>query len=631
MKSKTSFFNPAILKKNVTLFWPIWACYLLYGLMKVPGQLWSQLQQSVSLTEYAKYSSVQQALRLDMEVIAIAVMAVVCGMALFGYMFTQKQAYMIHALPVTRTELFVTNMICGLAFMLIPQFLVFVVTVILCLAKGIACVQFLAGWLISVMGISFFLFSTVCFCAMITGQLFALPVYFVALNYTALALSYLVRYAISILSYGIEITDVPEAVIFRVLSPMDYIGNNVRIRLHEVYDSAQEVVGGTLYYQGGSVLAAYVLAAVVFYALAYYGYRKRRIECAGDMLAFHWVRPVFRWGVGVCAGYLAGVLGAEFFRNVQLFVNRRIMYVLVAAFGVVGFFIAQMFVEKGFRVFHRKILAECGLFVLFVLGSFGAVSAGAGYLEHYIPKESEISSVFIYMNYPAEYKGKQIADALNIQKEILERVNLYNSGYSDNYGSVSFSYLLKNGRMVSRSYRIPMDADGTEKIGKRLRSQEDMEKNFMEYLVGDDYEKISRFDSGILTTDTSPEKYTNVNFDRETAKKLYAAVLADVKEGTVQKYNLINPLINDDAVTQTLLSASLSIDFYHTSKAWKDVYQSAEGPYSQWGEDNTENFALSGTMYLNFGRDCTHIIETLIDCGIIHSIEEIHFSAQIEQ
>ena len=36
MKSKTSFFNRTVFKKNVTLYWPIWVCYLLYGMVKVP-------------------------------------------------------------------------------------------------------------------------------------------------------------------------------------------------------------------------------------------------------------------------------------------------------------------------------------------------------------------------------------------------------------------------------------------------------------------------------------------------------------------------------------------------------------------------------------------------------------------
>ena len=189
MKSKTSFFNRTVFKKNMTLYWPIWVCYLLYGMVKVPGQLWSRLQQQTDMTAYARDYALYNSLRLEVDVAAIAIMAVVCGMALFGYLFTQKNAYMIHALPVTRGELYVTNMISGLCFLLIPQALVFLVTVVLCLLQGIASVQFLGLWFLSVMGIAFFLYATVCFCVMFTGQLFALPVYFLAVNYVAFAFS----------------------------------------------------------------------------------------------------------------------------------------------------------------------------------------------------------------------------------------------------------------------------------------------------------------------------------------------------------------------------------------------------------------------------------------------------------
>mgnify|MGYP000121788991 FL=1 len=141
------------------------------------------------MTAYARDYALYNSLRLEVDVAAIAIMAVVCGMALFGYLFTQKNAYMIHALPVTRGELYVTNMISGLCFLLIPQALVFLVTVVLCLLQGIASVQFLGLWFLSVMGIAFFLYATVCFCVMFTGQLFALPVYFLAVNYVAFAFS----------------------------------------------------------------------------------------------------------------------------------------------------------------------------------------------------------------------------------------------------------------------------------------------------------------------------------------------------------------------------------------------------------------------------------------------------------
>ena len=65
MKSKTSFFNRTVFKKNMTLYWPIWVCYLLYGMVKVPGQLWSRLQQQTDMTAYARDYALYNSLRLE--------------------------------------------------------------------------------------------------------------------------------------------------------------------------------------------------------------------------------------------------------------------------------------------------------------------------------------------------------------------------------------------------------------------------------------------------------------------------------------------------------------------------------------------------------------------------------------
>ena len=205
-----------------------------------------------------------------------------------------------------------TNMISGLCFLLIPQALVFLVTVVLCLLKGIASVQFLGLWFLSVMGIAFFLYATVCFCVMFTGQLFALPVYFLAVNYVAFAFSSGARYVIGYLGYGLGMDTVPEFLILRILSPMNYLYNNVRFVFRQSYNQETDLMSGVLSYRGLRILAAYVAAAVVIYLIAYYCYKKRRIESAGDLISFNWVKPLFRWGVGTGVGYFAGVLMADF-------------------------------------------------------------------------------------------------------------------------------------------------------------------------------------------------------------------------------------------------------------------------------------------------------------------------------
>ena len=115
-------------------------------------------------------------------------MVAVTGMALFSYLFSAKSANLIHALPVTRKELYFTNVLSGFTFLFIPQLITFMVTVVVCLANGITQVEYVGLWLVSVMGIGFFLFSLVCLCAMFTGQLFALPVYFLVGNFLSVGI-----------------------------------------------------------------------------------------------------------------------------------------------------------------------------------------------------------------------------------------------------------------------------------------------------------------------------------------------------------------------------------------------------------------------------------------------------------
>lgn len=627
MKSKTSFFNRTVFKKNMTLYWPIWVCYLLYGMVKVPGQLWSRLQQQTDMTAYARDYALYNSLRLEVDVAAIAIMAVVCGMALFGYLFTQKNAYMIHALPVTRGELYVTNMISGLCFLLIPQALVFLVTVVLCLLQGIASVQFLGLWFLSVMGIAFFLYATVCFCVMFTGQLFALPVYFLAVNYVAFAFSSGARYVIGYLGYGLGMNTVPEFLILRILSPMNYLYNNVRFVFRQSYNQETDLMSGVLSYRGLRVLAAYVAAAVVIYLIAYYCYKKRRIESAGDLISFNWVKPLFRWGVGTGVGYFAGVFAAEFLDSVHLHVKKPMLLVLVVAFGFVSFFIAQMFVEKGFRVFCRRRFYESGLFVLFVLGSFWGCSKNATYLEQYVPDADQVSRVEVSLDYPVEYKGDSVRVARQAQKEILSHAEIYRENKTDDSTQIIFYYYLKNGKTLSRTYEI---TEENEKLSEVLFGEENKADHFMEYLFGTDYDKISKFNTGTLTLDESSENYKDCDFDADTAKKLYQAICEDAADQKLQKYNLTNAL-KDPEETGEYSSASISMDFYHVSADWKNVYDRLDDYYTNMGESVETSRPYGGSAYVSFGKDCTNIINTLIECGVIDDVSEIHFLSSGEK
>ncbi len=116
---------------------------------------------------------------------------------------------------------------------------------------------------------------------MFTGQLFALPVYFLAVNYVAFAFSSGARYVIGYLGYGLGMNTVPEFLILRILSPMNYLYNNVRFVFRQSYNQETDLMSGVLSYRGLRVLAAYVAAAVVIYLIAYYCYKNAGLKVQG--------------------------------------------------------------------------------------------------------------------------------------------------------------------------------------------------------------------------------------------------------------------------------------------------------------------------------------------------------------
>ena len=123
MKSKISFFNKTIFKKNATLYWPIWVLYTVLLLFVQPVMFWSDCYYSRYYEEYTyqdKLRDLMDVIYLDVHVYFIAFMALASGMALFHYLYNHKSANMIHAFPVDRTQLFGTNVVSGISFLAIP-------------------------------------------------------------------------------------------------------------------------------------------------------------------------------------------------------------------------------------------------------------------------------------------------------------------------------------------------------------------------------------------------------------------------------------------------------------------------------------------------------------------------------
>ncbi|MCI7322596.1 MAG: hypothetical protein MR508_04680 [Lachnospiraceae bacterium] len=633
MRSKTSFFNKAIYKKNMTLYWPIPVCYLLYELIRLVGSLWFGLRQSAASGNDAM-STLFSSLAVGNNLCMVAVVAVLIGMAMFGYLFSVKSANMIHALPVTRTELYVTNVVSGLTCILLPQLLVFLVSVVFCLTRGITCVQYLAQWLFGMASAGVFFYSLVCFCIMITGLLAALPFLFLLINYLSVGIVLGTQYVLSSLGYGLCYSGVKQDSLGYLLSPLAYLTEMVGFRVnYAVSDNGNTTVLSAAFEGTGSILL-YIAAAVVLYMLAWYGYQKRQLERTGDLLTFGWIRPLFRWGFGMAAGFFAGILISNFLGDVAVRVPEPVVLGLVLVTGIIGFYIAQMLIQKSFRVFRLRRLKECFVFGLAVCGCFGAMY-GIGYSQQqYIPDESQVTSAYVYMNYPAEFQGADVKRVIEIHKEILSHKKEFRQtfGQQKNVTSVRLTYCLKDGSVLSRSYRIPVGEEASGRLGSKVFACEAAPDSFMKYMAGFDYDQITEIEDAQIEFRNKNQNYANLSIDEEAARKLYEAVQKDAQAGTIQKYNLENYFENDGGTTNQYACAYLTIYLKHTGTDWVDVYTRYQTDTHTDTSQQWENYEApaetSGSLYMKFGADCENVMKALVENGVISSVNDIIFSVE---
>ncbi len=92
---------------------------------------------------------------------------------------------MMHALPARREALFVSHYLAGLSFLLLPHLAVYALTVAVEAALGCLELGPLTTWLLTQSGVCLFFYSFAVFCAMFTGNLVALPVFYGILNFLA--------------------------------------------------------------------------------------------------------------------------------------------------------------------------------------------------------------------------------------------------------------------------------------------------------------------------------------------------------------------------------------------------------------------------------------------------------------
>lgn len=610
MKSKISFINRTMLQKNVKLYWPIWTLYTIVLLLNGPFSMWSRFKNAEFIygKNWHKYmlDIISPAISMEADMIFIFVMALVTGMAMFSYLYNSRACNMIHSMPVTRRQLFSTNVLTGLLFMWIPQIIKYIMSFVICISYGNTKVVHIGINLLAVMGISFFMYSLVCLCAMITGQLVSVAVMYAVVNLLYGGAVIAIANVLTYVSYGLPYMEFVKKISVTWFAPMLQLLN--RIGFHPTMKKAGDDYYCIKYtFRGTNTIVVYVIAAAVIYFISYKIYKHRDLENAGSFIAIPKLKPVFRWVLGCLGGLILSTVTASLLLGLRISIGVPAIMMLAVVLGIIAFLLLEMIIRKNFKIFSKALFKEIIAFGAFVVVVFGGITVYGNVQENYIPKLADIDSACIAIDFDINLEGKDVEKILETQKILMAQKKDYFKKRYDDSGYITISYTLKNGEKVNRVYHITDDFNPHKQC-----------KAIMAEQYNDKYVDV-----------------LNERFNGKVAADIFDAVKKDVEAGVMQEYNLQRMLDGVDKDTSYMYNLMLNFTVpkgNRVGKSW-NVYGftwyeelldilGVTKEYSDFGDarsDGIETYSVN----ISFGENCTNLIAVLKENGLISSKEPL--------
>ncbi|WP_409276066.1 multidrug ABC transporter permease [Neobacillus sp. SCS-31] len=368
---------------------------------------------------------------------------VLLSVFLYRFLHVRQWSDLMHSLPIKRAQIYHFYTAAGLVFLALPILLIAAIILSLHTVYGwnfYMTIEDIAIWTGLTLLFNFVFYLAGVFVAMVTGISAVQAVLtYIFLLFPA-GVSLLIIYNLGQLLYGFPSS------YYRIrnlefLSPLTHL---------TVLENSNRQIGW-------NHVLIYLAISVVLYVLGLFIYQKRKSEAASDAIAFDSLKVVFKFGVTVCTMMLGGM----YFGNYQ---HSFGWMAFGYAFGaIIGYFVAEMVLQKTWRVFGnlRGFAVYAGVIVLLVLG----LQAFGPYEKH-IPAQNEIKSVMVTnfvirhqdetdkLYRPVPLKGEEsIEMARKFHAAIIgrEKTNRKDPRITQQF---FFTYELQGGGKVVREYNI---------------------------------------------------------------------------------------------------------------------------------------------------------------------------------
>lgn len=525
MKLKTSLFKKGLIFSDIKRYWWVSVLYALILFFTVPFYHYIQKFNNIDNIKFSKW--MQETITKDLSFengvnhVFLLFVPVIIGALVFRYMQKSRSVSLYHSLPLTRASLYFNSVISSLILFISP---LLCTAIIMLLLNGFSylsafySVSLIFTWLLYslLFGIMFLLMSI--FVGMFTGNSLAQLVFVYILNFLPMFLVESIRMNLKEVLFG-----------FYTYSNVDFYNRMPMVMLTNM--RLKDLTPG--------LITIYILASVALLIGGLYAFKIRKPETAGDIITFKPIKPVFVYGVTVCATLLGG---AYFLTMGKATFAYALFGYLISS--LISYVIVQIITNRTIKVLHTYkgylgfalILAIMAICIKFdFIGYINKIPNPADVEETYIGyniewwqnKDNPDTDDFKYGDYDTtSYKSSE-----NIENTIkLHRLILGNRSESGN--SQYIAYKLKNGKRIIRRYFIDTDLYSSA-LGPIYESDE--YKNGRFPILHQDVNKLKY----IEISDERSNKLPFIVSDKKSLEEFKQAVMKDISKLNYQE------LIND--------------------------------------------------------------------------------------
>lgn len=654
MQSKTSFFNMALFRKNISRTWIVGLLYFILLMLILPVSFiistahseddWmSDMGYTMEMRLYEHMSPQPTAS------IAITVAIIVCGIT-FWYLFNRRDNYMMHAFPVGRKSLFFTGLLSSLVVSITPVILASTIMTIAAAvsgASGLGCIWY---WAL-IVSVATLLFTAIAlFSLMTTGQMVTGIVFYFIFNFLQLLMEVAFRLTASLLMFGMS--DAMNGINYKIWTPAVFIGSNIKIISNIQSDEmGNRVVGFTHEFAGAKYLAIYAVVAVAIIIVSYLMYTHKKLETVHDFIAVPFIKPVFSVGMSFFISMVAGAFVAGMIEAVKaLSYNARYAIAIVSAviIGIIIYFATQMLIEKTLRVFNSKTLVHACVYSVFAIAVLLGMRFDVMKVENKIPDAKDIAWAGISDHYEMVFTNKdEIQQVRQLhqnfladKKELRDVYILYPKAEGTSY---SIRYKLKNGDIIIRNYNV-VDTKSPDVSAEYMAATQPIldfinePERIKEHIIGNTWNTgfISQMTFGAYKYNEKTQEYEyasnsfddlSTNEQKEKFERVYKSLLKDIDEGKVfvQTFSGYDAYNAED-------SNNLYNDFDFTITDKEHPYFSDSEHFWDYGDDYFNSYVrYEQNIYVALTRDCKNTLKSLKDEGFYDSDDEIITYAEYDE